>query len=72
MTYPASVMGSVVSYLEGKGMNAMADAVQELKAENGRLRDEIVKLTRMLTGSGIVDEQSAVPVSASYDVPLKK
>jgi hypothetical protein len=53
-------------------MNAMADAVQELKAENGRLRDEIVKLTRMLTGSGIVDEQSAVPVSASYDVPLKK
>lgn len=38
MTYPASVIGSVVSYLEGEGMNAMADAVHELKAENNRLR----------------------------------
>lgn len=58
MTYPASVMDSVVSYLEGEGMNAMADAVQELKAENERLRGEVGKLRALLKTQGWLSDRA--------------
>jgi len=67
MTYPASVIGSVVSYLEGEGMNAMADAVHELKAENNRLRAD--RDLWKYTAERLLSEQRGIEQSAGQGDP---